>query len=159
MKTKFAPYQLVEVTVEDKHAEQGKRMFVGEVMSFPTPEDTIMVRRIPGHPGTLMELPITQLSIPSRKYRYVHYATVAGNGSFPVDMLRYDSCVPVNFMLEDNYIGPKARLDPAMSTPGDDFLVADVSEHRLPRFTTERWRSFMWFVKELRTERIGEERA
>lgn len=159
MKVKFAPYQLVEVTVQDHNAEGGRRRFVGEVMSFVTPEDTIMVRRIPGHPGTLEELPITQLAIPSRKYRYVHYAVVKGNGSFPVDMLRYDSCVPVNFTLEEAYSGMKAKLDPATSAPGDDLVVADVSEHRLPRFTKERWRSFLWFVKELRTERIGEERT
>jgi hypothetical protein len=46
------PYSLVTV-------RRGGRTFTGEVMSYPTPEGTAMVRCIPGHPGTLAELPLS----------------------------------------------------------------------------------------------------
>lgn len=155
MKTTFKPYQLVEVFVKAE-VEQGTYSYIGEVLSFETPERTIMVRRVPGHPGTLDEVQMEQLKVihPTLKRVRISYARVGGSGSFPLDMLRYDSCVPVNFKLV-----PHERLthrlipqiDPAFGWA--DAVVARVTPVNLRSgFTTARWSSFLWGCKELKTE-------
>lgn len=154
MTTKFKPYQLVEVSLTGEPCEQGRRSFIGQVMSFATPDKTIMVRRVPGHPGTLTEYPLSQVSelVSYRRYKYVQYAVVKGQGCFATDMLRYDSCVPVNFDLVDNGYGPKA----VPHNEGEELLVARMTPNTEPHWTIDRWRSFMWTCRHLRTERLVE---
>jgi hypothetical protein len=160
---KFKPYQLVHVTMDN-----GRYSIIGEVMSFPIPhqhatlttkhsgKDTIMVRMVPNHPGTLQEIEVTRCRpVEGRKRYAVCYATVKGHGSFPDDMLRYDHAVPVNFTIDhDHFTGPKAVLLPDY---GDELLIATVEEtyktHRA--FCAERWASFLWAVKPLKVEYIA----
>lgn len=141
----FKPYQLVTVT------EDGYK-YTGEVMSFVTPEQTIMVRRVPGHPGTLEEMPVSKISpqtYPRKKKLYVHYANVSGRGSFPVDMLRYDFASPVNFRLVEATLG-RFRAEHLANAQGDDgmLLIATVSDkpwaEDLGVWSPERWSSFLW---------------
>jgi hypothetical protein len=70
--------------------------------------------------------------------------TVEGSGEFPTDMLRYDSCVPVNesdaraiARRYDDSMDPLARRQVQVETRGRD-------RYWLP--TEERWRSFTWRV-------------
>lgn len=67
------------------------------------------------------------------------FAFVYGEGAFPMDMLRYDTCWPAH---------------------GTDVMQLDAREYRGvclgrharerndPGWTTERWESFGWTVKE-----------
>src|SRR5690606_17606320 len=119
------------------------------------PEQTIMVRRVPGFPGTLEELPISALEHHVRGYRYVHYAVVSGFGSFPEDMLRYDRAAPVNFKLVGRHElsgGVEAvRFSVAM---GERLWIAKASSIYSPDWTYERWASFLWCCKHQHTERL-----
>src|SRR5512135_980423 len=104
---KLKPYMLVYVKRDHGH-------YVGEALSFPTPEHTIMVRRIPGHPGTLEEVPLEKIDtitkVPAGR-RWIHYATCHGRGAFPWDMLRYDVAAPLNVKETDEY--PYYEIDPS----------------------------------------------
>ena len=40
------PYVLVRIQANDY-------AYIGQLIGFPLPDQTIMVRRVPGHPGTL----------------------------------------------------------------------------------------------------------
>lgn len=65
------------------------------------------------------------------KHQYDFYVT--GNGHFPVDMLRYDQCWPVEGderMFQDAYGGPNRSIK--------------MRSHKEP--TIERWSSFGWSV-------------
>jgi hypothetical protein len=114
--------------------------FIGEVMSFPTPERTAMVRRVPGHPGTLVELPLANLVTDRsiRAYKWVHYAKAEGRGSFPVDMLRYDRAAPVNFTIKDG--------KPVLNEGETELIIATMTRFRSEPWTKARWASFMWTV-------------
>lgn len=142
------PYSIVNV---DK---DGYKHF-GEVMSFPicdTDPPAIMVRRVPGHPGTLEELPIDVLSTPMLgRVKYVHYAAVDGSGSFPVDMLRYDSAAPLNFTL-----GTERGKPVVIESFGfEQLVVAYASSHKAPNWTVARWSSFNWGLRPLHTETLA----
>lgn len=158
MELKLQPYQLA--TVRDP-ARWYNEAFVGELMSFKTPENTIMVRTVPGHPGTLIEVHIDCIknvrTLDKNNSWFVHYAIVAGgrNANFPVDMLRYDQCVPVNFKIFYNGERHVAAVDqPENSLVGQngDLLVAQVSQKRYEPFTVARWSSFLWGCKHIVTE-------
>jgi hypothetical protein len=145
----FKPHDLVYVTVADDYCEQRRRGYIGEVISYETPNHTIMVRRVPGDPTTMEELPVTALN--KARSRYIHYAMVSGHGCFPSDMLRYDSCVPVNFRIEPAYSGAKAVLEEGQTA----FVVARCSDRRTSDYTEARWNSFWWRVIPLKTTKIG----
>lgn len=163
----FKPYQLVLVKQPSKFAEQGSYSYVGQLMSYPVPgklpenDSTIMVRRVPNHPGTLEEHPLTNITAydPSRgKARHISYVACRGFGQFPVDMLRYDHCAPLNFKIVEEFSGPKAVVDPAF-----DFLfpvVAKVLSRSYAAFnwTSARWESFLWRIEELKVESFEEGR-
>lgn len=161
MDKKLKPYVLTWIRVDCDSAEGGCYRFIGELMGFPLPptpafqSGSIMVRRVPGHPGTLDEIALDNIEgEPNKKPRFVHYATVKGSGQFPVDMLRYDSCAPVNFKLEFDSWGKRTRAvltDPKLC---DELIVADVSSDRRPHWTSARWSSFLWGIKELKTEAL-----
>jgi hypothetical protein len=119
-----------------------------------TPEDTYMVRRVPMYPGTLVELPRSALSRDELKGKWVHYAEVHGVGQFPLDMLRYDWASPVNFTFDgkDRHGSPLPLHNPSFGFTG--LVIATVGATQKARWTPERWRSFMWHIKPMHTERI-----
>jgi hypothetical protein len=128
-----------------------------EVVSYPTPAKTIMVRAIPQFPSTLLEVPISHLS-PSPAIKAVAFATVCGSGSFPLDMLRYDNAVPANFRLCPD--SGMIHRDP--DWPNNGLIVAttvlrgyDASK----AFTIARWRSFGWTCLPFKVEALKREVA
>lgn len=123
---------------------------VGEVLSLPTPDNTLMVRMVPGDETTLREVPIAQLAPVINRPRYVHYATVRGGRRFPVDMLRYENAAPANFTIESNGV-----FDVAVPTvPDDRLIVAYASDEAQPQWTSARWRSFGWAIKHVHSMKI-----
>jgi hypothetical protein len=154
----YRPHKQVYVAQPHPGAEGGVYRYIGEVMSFPH-GGTVMVRRVPGHPGTLEEMPLTRLegTVPGRdRSNYVDYVEVAskfGRGdrlaAFPVDMLRYDSCAPVNFKLVENEVGSYNAVPDENFGFGNRLIVAKVtnSSRHGARWTERRWESFMWSIK------------
>ena len=126
---------------------------LGQVVSLPTPEKTIMVRMVPGNPTSMKELPVERIveSRITKKYKYVQYAQVGGNGSFPVDMLRYDFATPVNFTLAEDETGHVfAELD---DDSGDALIIARCTHLKSGGqggpWTAGRWNSFGWSVQSI----------
>jgi hypothetical protein len=145
--TRLKPYLLVMVEGDEGHR------YIGQTMTFPLPEGTIMVRRVPGHAGTLIELPVSALKVlPNQeRRRFVQYAKVSGHGSFPWDMLRRENAVPVNFDPETLEIDPAFKITVLL---GDDArLIAKVTDGHTALWNYERWRSFGWEVEHIITER------
>lgn len=149
MKQKIKLYSLVRVSMDsDRYS------IIGQVLSLPTPDSTVMVRMVPDRPGTLAEVPLARVqTIAGSRYDRVSYATVSGMGQFPEDMLRYDRAVPVNFKVESTEHGPRAVIDRLHGS--SEFIVAKVMERgsRID-FTDARWSSFLWNVKRIRQERL-----
>ncbi len=142
----YKPYQLVLV-------DMGDYQYVGETLSFITPQQTFMVRRVPGAPMTLIELPDTKLVtvLDPRIKRYVHYADVTCMDnmptSFPIDMLRREVAAPVNFdpetgKIEDEYV------------PSNQAMVAKLTTSQDPQWNLDRWASFGWKLVHRLTERL-----
>lgn len=154
MDTELKPYMLVWLQA------QGYRHIV-EVMSFTTPDCTVVVRRVPGNSSTLQEVDADLIASPllspvPKSYKYVHYAVVAGprrsRGSFPVDMLRYDSAAPVNFAIDDEN---NATVDASFGYGSEVLIVADVSDKPTPQWNRARWSSFGWVIRDLHTEGLS----
>jgi hypothetical protein len=125
--------------------------YIGEVMSYITPDNTLMIRRVPGHPGTLEEHHVNVL-MTTTKHSYVHYAEVEPFGiitSFPVDMLRYERAAPLNFFPDDTSDHP---VD--LTFGFDKRVVAMASVKAKPEWTLDRWRSFGWTIRPFKSERI-----
>jgi len=128
------------------------RRFHGEVMSFPTPDDTIMVRQFPTFPGTLIEVPLSNIECES-KVKYLNFAYVDGRGFFPADMLRYDVAVPLNFTIDSD---GRAVLDPIWE--GTRLMVGKATDTKTEQaFTVARWSSFNWGCEPFKQERITHE--
>lgn len=142
----FKPNQFVMVQ-EEGYA------YIGEVVSIDLHSQTVQVRRVPGNSDTVEEQPIEKLKYTVAKPRYVNYAAVAGHGSFPVDMLRYDWAAPVNFTLVKDELGRDvAKIKPGLS---DELIVANVSETmRGEKWTVARWSSFLWGCRPIKTEKL-----
>src|SRR5512146_3316954 len=118
---KLEPFTLVLVHYPSQCVEHHDYYtYIGELVSRPVPgtPQTIMVRRVPGHPGTMEEMPVDRLfPLTSKGFHWVHYAAVApipgwlSRSQFPVDMLRYDSAAPVNFrIIEDERCNVKTEI-------------------------------------------------
>lgn len=135
------PYLLVRVRMPDYQ-------YIGETMGFPMPEGTIMVRRVPGHPGTLEELRVTQVEPidGSHRQRWVHYARVAGAYSFPIDMLRRENASPVNF---DPETGQRLKG----VEPDEPLTIAKVTDRKIYDWNEARWSSFGWKCDPFHSER------
>lgn len=132
----------------------------GEVMSMRTPGGTYMVRMVPGVAATLKEIPESRLELIERDVpKHVHLFEVKGFGQFPVDMLRYDMAAPFNFHFEEDRWGHlcKPVLDSEWPE-GSPLVVAIASRHRMPdrSITPQRWSSFMWSIKFVKTLPIQE---
>lgn len=134
------------------YLQKGQDRHICEIMSFATPTNTVIVRRVPGHAGTLEEVHIDALSEVERpkRFKWMHYAIVQGRSQFPVDMLRYDGCVPVNFSLQEHKYGTKAQIDEVFGMK--ELLVAAISERKAEPWTYDRWSSFMWVARHIKTE-------
>jgi hypothetical protein len=154
----FKPYDLVWVGEENDEVPSGKLHYVGQVLSRETPEHTYMVRRVPGHPGTLVELGAELLlPLPRTSWRLSHvaYAEVSGRGQFPIDMLRYDACQPVNFdLVRDNGL---LRTRMREGHEGEALIVAKACRGGHAGWTIARWESFMWDLRETTILPLGEE--
>lgn len=144
---KFKPYQVV---IAKRVVGNFEFEAYGEVMSMRTPAGTYMVRLVPGLPGSLAEIHEDKMRSTSEHVQYIHYATVGGSGSFPLDMLRYDFCQPVNFRVEEN---ERYRLKAIVTfqVEEDALVVAAASSKRYPQWTVARWSSFLWGIRELKT--------
>lgn len=135
--------------------DRGDFRHFGQVLSRRTPTGTFMVRTVPGHPGTLLELPEVQLTPTDARVKWIHYAEVQGplknprSFNFPVDMLRYDYAAPVNFNLETGEIVPNFGF-------GEKLIVAKGTTTRHPNWTVDRWRSFVWSCKHVTTTPLVE---
>ena len=145
MITNPKPYDLVLV-------DAGDYKYIGQIISRPTPENTIMVRRVPDDPSTMIEVPLTKLSKPISKKKYVQYAVIVGNLGFPVDMLRYDSATPVNFsIVEKEEYGP---ISVKLKEGETQLIIGRATELKGQQWTTGRWNSFGWYIKPLKTLKI-----
>jgi hypothetical protein len=125
--------KLYDIVIVDR----GDFRHYGEILSRRTPTDTFMVRMVPGHSGTLLEVPATTLQATDVRLRWVHYAQVSGPGAFPVDMLRRDHAAPLNFNLDTLEIVPNFGFD-------NKLIIATASAHRKPIWNYMRWQSFGW---------------
>lgn len=68
--------------------------------------------------------------------------TVKGIGSFPLDMLRYDGCYPVNL---ESVLNIQTSFDPRARRARGEPLEIELVSHKGPP-TKGRWDSFMWRV-------------
>jgi|SRR5215831_10021859 len=141
------PYDLVVVKADGYS-------YLGQVISHPINDETIMVRRVPDDPATVESMKLTNLAKPTIKYKWVHYATVAGMGTFPVDMLRYDFAAPVNFKLVEDRWGDLTKPELTTEEYGKDLIIASASELKSARWTPDRWRSFIWSIRPMKTLKI-----
>jgi hypothetical protein len=141
MRLKLEPYQLC--LVQETHYR-----YVGQIISKPTPDHTIMVRRVPDDPATMEEKHVSDLSLPGGKYKYVHYARVSGRGAFPTDMLRYDWAAPATFRL----VTSENDVDEIVMNDGEtELIIGKAGERKTPQWTPARWASFGWSITPLRT--------
>jgi hypothetical protein len=76
---------------------------------------------------------------------YTHRAIVSGRGLMPIDMLRYDSCVPATE-------ADTAKIYAcAADNVAREITVQRVTTERAPRWTPNRWASFGWSLTEAGT--------
>lgn len=129
-----------------------KRRFIGELVSFPTPEGTIMVRQAPGIAATMIEVPVSAITGPNAGYNWLHFAEISGKGALPVDMLRYDYAAPFNFTFDEE--SGLCTLEPGFED-GPLVLVACGRYKHVPAFTPKRWESFQWECKPFKVERFA----
>ena len=83
----------------------------------------------------------------SEKAKWMQYAIVSGQFTFPVDMLRYDCATPVNFTIEDE---EKAVLNEGETK----FLIRRGTRTKNQKWTEARWNSFSWNIKPLKPVKI-----
>lgn len=146
----FKPNQVVQYT--NKNLGYSHPV---EVMSFVTPDNTYMVRRVPGYPGTLEEVSAQTLKEMTWRPARVVYVRVARAPGFrlpfPTDMLRYDAAAPVNFTLDDE--GNPSDPDPAFGFEGLVVAIA-TPRNRIVAWTSERWASFGWVGTQIAVESL-----
>lgn len=150
--SKARPFDLVIVEHKNEDSELGQYSHVGQVISRPIENRTIMVRLVPDDPCTMVELPLSAIKPTSTKYKWVHYAKVSGSFSFPVDMLRYDCAAPVSFNLVDNGRGYEPMMKEGMEDMG--LVIARCTERKDPQWTDGRWASFSWRLERMKILKI-----
>jgi hypothetical protein len=121
--------------------------FYAEVISHPIGDGTIMVR-VPNEPATLRQVNVSSLQTSSRKIKWIHYAEVRGPLSFPVDMLRYDNCIPMSFEIEEV---AGWRINHKLKEGWDKLVVVKGWDQKNPNWTDARWRSFGWSLERMGT--------
>lgn len=83
-------------------------------------------------------------------HQYRHRFSVRGSGRFPVDMLRYDNCKPVEE-------GDADRIERSKEEPHKDhgpILLETVNDSRHWEPTYARWSSFLWGASSPDTEPV-----
>ena len=75
---------------------------------------------------------------------------VSGNGSFPMDMLRYDRCYPVDGSSAADMHEPR----PNSRTRVREVRLRIFTENEDIRPTRDRWTSFGWAVGPVNTRRF-----
>lgn len=125
-------------------ARYDKRVTV-EIISMPwhypdlpngDKQSFVKVRMLPGDPMSMVEVECHRLEKSNLKEPiYLHYASVCGNRAFPKDMLRYDNC----------QLTPESAAQDDMIEPTEE-VVVQVSDSKTPRWTTDRWNSFGWYL-------------
>lgn len=139
----LVPYQLATIL----NTDISKRRRVVQIISKPTPDNTIMVRMVPGEPTTMIQLPIEGIEHVNEKkpltlaFPYLHVAEVDCSGMvFPEDMLRYD-----NAALFDH-----TMIEQSGQRQTEKVHVYCFARNRttLP-WTVKRWESFGAFIKPL----------
>lgn len=79
------------------------------------------------------------------KKRYLHKLTVKGLGSFPIDMLRYDRCMPYS---EEDASKINQTFWPSCRDQ-IEITVYKISDLKDPQWEIRRWESFCYkMVKE-----------
>jgi hypothetical protein len=139
----LVPYQLATIL----NTDISKRRRVVQIISRPTPENTIMVRMVPGEPTTMIQLPIEGIEHVNEKKPlsfpepYLHVAEVDCNRMvFAEDMLRYDNAF---------------LFDHTLNEESEDRPDKPVHVYRLFRartispWTIKRWNSFGMSIKPL----------
>lgn len=84
----YKPLQMLRYT-----SPNSARKRLVQAISKPTPDNTSMVRMVPGDPTTMVEVHLGLLDKAlgtKANYKYIRFARVSGMGPFPEDMLRYD---------------------------------------------------------------------
>lgn len=134
---------------------------MGEIVSRPTPDNTIMVRLVPDTPSTMEEVPISALSkIHKTEYKYVHYAKLVmckppnilgfdSNKSWGLtDLLRHDYAAPVSFDFYEIHdeLGISTKKD-----CGSNLVIGTVSMIQFPDWSTEKWLERGWEIRHLST--------
>jgi hypothetical protein len=79
---------------------------------------------------------------------YYHEAEVTFRGSFPTDMLRYDSCFPVDYKGVEA-IGTERVTEPTT------VRIGRVSNVKAEPWTVDRWKSFGTNIRHRETRKIG----
>ena len=145
----WKPYMIVLMPTA---ASARKRMV--ELISYPTPEGTIMARMIPGDPTTMIEIKVEGLKKMDngRKYKYVHIAEVSGNGAFPEDMLRYDGAALCDHAQQEE---PTDDFGRYTYRPKEPVLIYHLSTTQKPLWTPARWASFAWRITPKQVIKLG----
>jgi hypothetical protein len=89
------------------------------------------------------------------KALYVTEFTVTGARSFPVAMLRYDMCKPVdeyNATLASNSGDFETEMQKPIRAIRMAFTTKSAREHKLYAPTVARWNSFGWTVNAIKKE-------
>lgn len=75
---------------------------------------------------------------------YIHLVTVEGRSAFPIDMLRYDDCIPAD---ERSSGIISVSINPYVQREGETYRV-EVRHSGLYHWqpTVGRWESFGWHV-------------
>lgn len=164
------PYDLVRVFRTECGITCGSW---GQVISQPWDDDQgnriAKVRLVPDDPSTMIETSQFVTEPKADWPKWVQYAEVYGVGSFPVDMLRYDSCVPINFQIHEAELSWRGcpeiihkSLDGEHTLwvyDGDNgdrnrLIVGRAVRTKSQPWTTRRWSSFLWGLKPLSTLKI-----
>lgn len=78
-----------------------------------------------------------------KRTTFLQLVVVEGRGSFPVDMLRYDACIPATE--SDANIIASSQYDPDPTTP-TRVQLRRFAASKASRPTDGRWSSFGWQV-------------
>lgn len=82
--------------------------------------------------------------------------TVSGRGQFPIDMLRYDTCFPVNpesvSVIYD--CCSNHDLNALHNTEPVKVRLARYVDSKVTQPTIDRWRSFGWNVLDISTSKM-----
>lgn len=161
------PYHLCRVRNDEPGDPLRGITYIAEAVSRPTPNNMLIVRAAPGDPQTVRAVPLSavQSVILEPRTHYVHYAVVSGPGNFPLDMLRYDCAVPVNFKLDVSdtgtaTIGDTWRLEVEFGVWKRDLqaphplVISHCSAHVSPQWAKAAWCSANWGIMGLHTVEI-----